>query len=197
MQDTIRLNWIKHWRVAILQHLDEQTIVTLAQNGNALAVGELYDRHQERIFRYVRARVYDTQLAEDLTGEIFVRMVTSLHQYQDNGYPFTAWLYRIARNLIIDQQRQENRFMHVPIEAVYDRGTADSEPSVVVEKQLTAERLHIALETIDETQREVIRLRFLAGLSLQEAADILGKTVGAIKAQQYRGLLALRVALKQ
>jgi RNA polymerase sigma-70 factor, ECF subfamily len=180
-----------------LQQLDDQALVTSAQNGNTQAVAELYDRHQERIFRYVRSRVYDHQLAEDLTGEIFTRMVTNLNQYENSGYPFTAWLYRIARNLIIDHQRREDRYMQVPIEAVYHAGTADIEPAAVVEKQLAAERLHLALETIDETQREVIRLRFLAGLSLQEVADTLGKTVGAIKAQQYRGLLALRVALKQ
>jgi RNA polymerase sigma-70 factor, ECF subfamily len=180
-----------------LQQLDDQTLVMSAQNGNTQAVGELYDRHQERIFRYVRSRVYDHQLAQDLTGDIFVRMVTNLKQYEESGYPFTAWLYRIARNLIVDHHRKEDRYMSVPIEQVYHVSTTDYEPAVAVEQQLSRERLHLALEKIDETQREVIRLRFLAGLSLQEVADTLGKTVGAIKAQQYRGLLALRVAIKQ
>jgi RNA polymerase sigma-70 factor, ECF subfamily len=180
-----------------LQQLDDQALVISAQNGNSQAVGELYDRHQERIFRYVRSRVYDHQLAQDLTGEIFTRMVTNLNQFENNGYPFTAWLYRIARNLIIDHHRKKDRYMNVPIEEVYHVGTTDYEPAATVEKQLRAERLHQALETIDETQQEVIRLRFLAGLSLQEVADTLDKTVGAIKAQQYRGLMALRVALKQ
>jgi RNA polymerase sigma-70 factor, ECF subfamily len=180
-----------------LQQLDDQALVMSAQNGNTQAVGELYDRHQERIFRYVRSRVYDHQLAQDLTGEIFTRMVTNLNQYENSGYPFTAWLYRIARNLIIDHHRQKDRVMNVSIEEVYHVSTTDYEPAVAVEKRLNVERLHLALEKIDETQREVIRLRFLAGLSLQEVADTLGKTVGAIKTQQYRGLLALRVALKQ
>jgi RNA polymerase sigma-70 factor, ECF subfamily len=180
-----------------LPQLDDQALVKSAQNGNTQAVGELYDRHQERIFRYVRSRVYDHQLAQDLTGEIFTRMVTNLNQYENSGYPFTAWLYRIARNLIVDYQRRENRYMHVPIEEVYHVSADGFEPAAVVERQLSAERLQQALEEIDETQREVIRLRFLAGLSLQEVADTLDKTVGAIKAQQYRGLMALRVALKQ
>ncbi len=180
-----------------MQQLDDQALVTAAQNGHTLAVGELYDRHQERIFRYVRSRVYDHHLAQDLTGEIFTRMVTSLHQYENSGYPFTAWLYRIARNLIIDHQRRENRYMRVPIEEVYRVSAAGYEPAAIVEKKLNVERVYQALEQIDETQREVIRLRFLAGLSLQEVADTLGKTVGAIKSQQYRGLVALRATFQQ
>jgi RNA polymerase sigma-70 factor, ECF subfamily len=185
------------WREVILSQLDEQTLVKSAQNGNAQAVGDLYDRYQARMYRYVRSRVYNHQLAQDITGEIFTRMVTSLDQYTDAGYPFTAWLYRIARNLIIDHQRKEDRYMTVPFEQVHHLTTTANDPSAIVEKQLSLERLHLALAAIDETQREVIRLRFLAGLSLQEVADTLDKTVGAIKAQQYRGLLALRVALKQ
>lgn len=180
-----------------MQQLDDHALVTAAQNGHTQAVGELYDRHQARIFRYVRSRVYDHQLAQDLTGEIFTRMVTNLHQYENSGHPFTAWLYRIARNLIIDQQRRENRYMQVPIEEVYRVSATGDEPGAIVEKQLNVERVYQAMEQIDETQREVIRLRFLAGLSLQEVADTLGKTVGAIKAQQYRGLVALRATLQQ
>jgi RNA polymerase sigma-70 factor, ECF subfamily len=180
-----------------LQQLDDHSLVTAAQNGHTQAVGELYDRHQERIFRYVRSRVYDHQLAQDLTGEIFTRMVTSLHQYENSGYPFSAWLYRIARNLIIDHQRRGNHYMQVPIEEVYHVSAAGYEPAAIVEKQLNVERVYQALDQIDETQREVIRLRFLAGLSLQEVANTLGKTVGAIKAQQYRGLVALRATLQQ
>ena len=172
-------------------------LVARAQRGDVNAVGQLYDRHQARIFRYVRSRVHNNQLAQDLTGEVFLRMVAALPEYRITQAPFAAWLYSIARNLIADHYLKEGGRMAVPIQEVQHVIGEGTDPAAVVEQQLTLERVQRALERIDETQREVIRLRFLVGLSLREVAESLGKTVAAVKSLQHRGLLALRAALQQ
>jgi RNA polymerase sigma-70 factor (ECF subfamily) len=160
------------------------------------AAGELYDRHNEHIFRYVWSRVHDDQTAEDLTGEVFTRMVTGLPHYRSQGVPFCAWLYRIAHNLVVDHHRKAGGRVWVPLqraEAVREEG---NNPASVVEQRLTLEKIRCALEELDPLQRDVVVLRFLIGLSLQEVAQTLDRTVASVKSLQYRGLIALRAKLK-
>ena len=170
-------------------------LVKRAQGGDVEAVGELYDRHHTRIFRYLWSRLRDPHLAEDLTGEVFVRMVSDLPRYRLRGVPFQAWLYRIAHNLAVDHQRSQGRHPLVSLDDAESLKTEGQDPETRVERQLTVERVERAMETLDPTQREVIVLRFLVGLSLREAAATLDKTVGAIKSLQHRGLVALRATL--
>jgi RNA polymerase sigma-70 factor (ECF subfamily) len=122
-------------------------------------------------------------------------MVAHLPNYQIGETPFHAWLYQIARNLIVDTYRQEARRSTEPLEkaAIYP----DGNPLVqtAVEQKWAVEQIHHALDLIDPIQREVIILRFMVGMSLQEVALTLEKTVGAVKTLQHRGLNALRVAL--
>lgn len=160
------------------------------------AVGELYDRHNEPIFRYVWSRVHDRQTAEDLTGEIFTRMVASLPKYRPQGVPFRAWLYRIAHNLVVDHHRKEGGRALVPLEALESSSVEGKNPDLIVEHRLATEQIHHALAHLDPPQREVVMLRFLDGLSLGEVALTLDKTVPAVKSLQYRGLIALRALLK-
>lgn len=161
------------------------------------AVGELYDRHHESIFRYVRSRVHDQGLAEDLTGEVFTRMVAGLPGYRLRGNPFRAWLYRIARNLVVDQYRKEGGRMSVPLYYAEGIGGVEGNPDAIIEHKLTLQQVRHALAELDLSQQEVVVLRFLLGLSLREVAQTLGKTVAAVKSLQHRGLKALRGALEQ
>lgn len=177
---------------------NDADLVVRAQGGDVDAVGELYDAHHEHIFRYVWSRVRDQQLAEDLTGEIFTRMVGSLAGYRPADVPFRAWLYRIARNLIVDHYRKENNHASLPLaHAENISGGRANHPGPLVEQKLVLERVQEALAQIDPIQRDVILLRFVAGLPLQEVAQSLDKTVAAVKSLQHRGLKSLRVALKQ
>lgn len=171
-------------------------LVTRAQEGDVDAVGQLYDRHHERIFRYVWSRTSDRHVAEDLTGETFLRMVRHLPNYRSRGVPFTAWLYRIARNLIVDHHRSEAGRVPVPLATVEGSGAEMDDTGVVVERKLSVERIRQALAGLDPAQREVVELRFLAGLSLREVAQALDRSVAAVKSLQYRGLLALRLVLQ-
>lgn len=175
--------------------MDDTRLVQRAQQGDLQAIGALYDQHQDHIFRFVWSRTYDQALAEDLTGDVFIRMVTHLPQYQIGTVPFRAWLYRIARNLIIDYQRQHGRHTVVNIEYAVNLSRERDDPMQQIETTLSLEAMQQALEKIDPTQREVVELRFLLGLSLQDVASTLDKTVAAVKSLQYRGLKSLRVAL--
>lgn len=177
--------------------LTDTELVELAQGGDVAAVGKLYDAHHQSIFRYVWSRVSDQQLAEDLTGEIFTRMVTSLNGYRPSSVPFRAWLYRIARNLIIDYYRSENGRVPASLEAAANVPSSDGNPVTLVEQILALENILAALACIDPDQQEVINLRFVAGLSLAETAQTIEKSVPAVKSLQHRGLKALRAALKE
>lgn len=170
-------------------------LVAHAQRGEVNAIGRLYDRHRESIFRYLWIRLDDRQLAEDLTGDVFMRMLDALPRYRMQGLPFRAWLYRIAHNLLIDYFRKMNRQATVPLDVVEEQGMED-DPDRTIEQILLSERLQMALMRLEPTQCEVVALRFLAGLSLHETALTLGKTEAAIKALQHRGLSGLRRALE-
>lgn len=172
---------------------EQSTVVTRAQRGDVDAIGTLYDQHQEAIFRYLWARLGERQAAEDLTGDVFMRMIGALPNYRPNA-PFRAWLYRIARNRLIDHYRHAQ--LPLPLTQA-EAKTAEADPITLAEHTLTIERLHRALALLEETQREVVALRFLSGLSLQETAAALDKTEAAIKALQHRGLAALRGLLME
>ncbi len=171
-------------------------LIQRAQNGESKAAGELYTQFHEPIFRYVWSKVGDAHLAEDLTGEVFVRMVSRISTYHPTGVPFQAWLYRIARNLIIDHIRKTGSTSSVPLDSTSLMQDPSAGPSSLLENKLTVERLQKALGKIDPDQAEVIRLRFLVGLQVNEVAERLEKTVATVKAIQHRGLAALRVAMR-
>lgn len=178
-----------------MQELNDMELVKQAQTGSIAAVAELYDRHRSQIFRYIRFKVANTQAAQDLTGEVFLRMVDHLSDFQPRGVPFSAWLYRIAHNLVIRQGQQESRWSVVPLVYANNVSRNGDNPALVVERQLEVDSLWQGLENIDEIQREVITLRFIAGLSLKETAQVLDKTVAAVKTLQHRGILALQATL--
>src|SRR5512136_1509575 len=130
-------------------------LVTRAQRGDVNAIGGLYDRHRESIFRYLWIRLDDRQLAEDLTGDVFMRMLDALPRYRLQGLPFRAWLYRIAHNLLVDYFRKMNHQATAPLDAVEGQGTED-DPARTIEQLLLSERLQAALMRLEPTQGEVV-----------------------------------------
>jgi RNA polymerase sigma-70 factor (ECF subfamily) len=177
---------------------DESRLIQLAQRGDANACAALYGRHYDAIYRYCYYRVEDSELAQDLTSEVFVRMVEKLDTFRSRGQPLVAWLYTIARNLVIDVHRQRGKVVHLSLdEALHlDR---DGQPDLVsrVDRRLAADCLAAALKHLTEEQRHVILLRFIEGLNSGQVARILSKSEGAVKALQHRALKALRRALEK
>ncbi|MCA9972622.1 MAG: sigma-70 family RNA polymerase sigma factor [Anaerolineales bacterium] len=178
-----------------MQDIHDSELVERAQNGHAAAVGTLYDRHHQAIFYFVWSRVGDRALAEDLTGDVFERMIAGLARYRVGNTPFRAWLYRIARNRITDHMRQTGTQTSVQL---HEASALLSEKEMLmqqVDTQLSIEAVRVALDRINPAERDVVVLRFLMGFSLQEAAEALDKSVGAVKTLQHRGLRSLRAAL--
>lgn len=154
---------------------------------------QLYERYAPAIYRYLYVRVQDAALAEDLRAEVFMRMVEGLSRYQDRGWPISAWLYRIAHDRSVDTIRAQRRRQYVSLGTW--AGVCEG-PEQNVGLQLDYEELHRSLDTLTADQRQVIQLRFLADMSIQEVAQRLGRTEGAVKALQHRGLQALSRQLR-
>ena len=165
-------------------------LIRRAKDGEPVVVSAIYDRYQQGIFRYLYYRVGDRHTAEDLTSEVFLRMIEKLSRYKDQNLSFQAWLFQIARNLSIDHYRKLNVRQNVQLED--DLPGKDDGPLELIDQELTSEKLCRALEKLPEYQRDVVVMRFVVGMPIGEVADTLHKTEDSIKGLQRRALLTLR-----
>ena len=172
---------------------EEESLVRRAQEQDSEAFTKLYEKHFTEVYRYVALRIGDRIEAEDVTQQVFVNALQSIGNYKWRGVPFAAWLYRIARNLIIDRSRKLARERVMPLDETMVQ--ADADPALFVEQKLSMEQLSIAIKRLTAAQREVIALRFASGLSTAEVAKTMGKSEGAVKALQHSGVVALRKIL--
>ncbi|PVV83707.1 RNA polymerase sigma factor [Dehalogenimonas alkenigignens] len=164
---------------------------SLRQKENKLA--GLFDEYYDRIARYAYTRVGDRQEAEDLASEVFARALKSLDSFEDRGLPMGAWLFKIAHNLVVDFHRRRAERKTVDVEDVEIE--SDDSPAEQAERKLEMERVQRAMENLTEEQREIIRLRFFAGLSSAEVGALLGKSDGAVREGQSAALKKLRARL--
>lgn len=169
--------------------MDKTSIaVCRAKRGDQEALRFLYLSYASNIYGYVRAIVRDDYEAEDVTQQVFAKLITTLGKYDDQRAPFIAWLLRLAHNVAIDQLRA-NRFE--PRESVIDSETSSSADFN------RAENLRVALAALPEKQRDVVILYDVAGLSHGEIADRLGQTQGSVRALHHRGRQTLQRELKR
>ncbi len=174
---------------------DESRLIQRAKQGDPAAFEELYDRHQPAVFRYIFYQVGDAAVAEDMTSEVFVRLVEKVDGYTYRGRPLLAWLYTIARNLVTDHHRRATRTHDVSLGEGLVAGTTG--PEEAAEQSLDAERVNAAIACLTEGQRQVILLKFIEGLDNETAAQMLDKSVGAVKSLQHRALVELRRILQK
>ncbi len=175
--------------------MEDATLIQRAQDGDEQAVTALYDRYYRAVYTYLALRLNDNDLAADLTGEVFVRMVAHLPRFRLQGRPLLAWLYTIARNLLTDHYRQQAR---IPTTVLNERLQAGGDsPEHLAEQSLASECLRRALAILKPAHQEVIILRFVEGRSLNEVAALLNKSTGAVKALQHRALAAMRRAIEK
>ena len=173
--------------------LDVDALVRSAQEGDSASFAALYEHFFDRIFRYVSFRTGNAVEAEDITGEVFVKMLQSIRSFQWRGVPFSSWLYRIAHNLVVDHFRKTSRKKTVPLDTTIGIvGSSSSDLDGYVEMKLTMAHVREAMGGLTNLQREVISLRFAAGLSVTETAKAVGKKENAVKALQHSGLKKLR-----
>ena len=172
---------------------DVEKLVRKAQKGDAASFASLYEHFSDQIFRYVSFKTGSPAEAEDITGDVFVRMLSSIHSFKWQGHPYSSWLFRIAHNLVVDYFRKKGRSKTVPIEeASATTGVSSSDLVSHVELNLSMREVRGAMEGLTDLQREVISLRFAGGLSISETARAVGKKENAVKALQHAGLKKLR-----
>jgi RNA polymerase sigma-70 factor (ECF subfamily) len=171
--------------------MDIQAVVGLAQNGDREAFGELYEQLSPKVYGYIYYHLNGrSHLAEDLTEEIFVKILERLDRYEDRGMPFSAWVFRIAHNHLIDHIRTQPKLGALSIDDCHDLPEQGAERTL--ELALTHTELTHAISRLTEDQRRVVILRFLQGMSTAETGHVLGKTQDAVKKLQARGLQVLK-----
>ncbi len=179
--------------------IDEEILVGLIKRAQAACDPEAFDGlyilYADRVFRYLLARLGDAELAEEITSQIFLHLIEKLDRYRiapkDNAAIFSAWLYRLSHNKMIDVIRKMRRHPHVGIEQA-ESVTERHSVLDAVEERLDFDQVLSNLQMLNEQQRDVILLRFIDGYSIAETAQILNKSEGAVKALQHRSLANLR-----
>ena len=153
----------------------------------------LYEAFAPRLRRFLRYQVSDVDTAEDLLQQVFVKMIEALPRYRAHGVPFAAWVFRIARNLVIDTRRTAHPA--APIELAEDHPAQDEGPERTAERADDRARLMVALDGLPADQRDVLIWRFFGELSPMETASAMGRSTEAVRSLQHRAVLALRTSL--
>jgi len=169
---------------------DEENVIRRAQQHDRVALTQLYEENFDKIYRYVVLKIGDRTEAEDLTQQVFLNAIKSISSYKWKGMPFSAWLFRIAHNQIVDYLRKKSRQPTVALDDSLPAGGND--PRQIAEQKLEIEQLAAATKELTKLQQEVISLRFAGELPIAEVARIMGKSEGAIKALQHSAVAALR-----
>jgi RNA polymerase sigma-70 factor (ECF subfamily) len=170
-------------------------LINRAEKGDPTVIIDLYDRYQQAIFRYLYYRVGDLQTAEDLTSEVFLRMIEAMSNYKDQKISFQAWLFQVARNISIDHYRKVS--LHKDVQLGEDLPGDSEGPLELIEQELTYETLRHALENLPFHHRDVVVMRFIAGMPIGEVAQALHKSEDAVKGLQRRALFTLRDILDE
>ncbi|MCL4395932.1 MAG: sigma-70 family RNA polymerase sigma factor [Chloroflexi bacterium] len=158
---------------------------------DAQAFGRLYDSNVSKVYRYIYYKVGTAMQAEDLTAQVFMKAWEALDRYRWTQRPFSAWLFRIAHNLVVDHFRTQRDTLSIeglPFEIDAHAESLD----ILAQRKLTAAELKKAISRLTDSQQQVIVLKFLEGYSTEETARIMRKDPGAVRALQHRALTALQ-----
>jgi RNA polymerase sigma-70 factor (ECF subfamily) len=170
---------------------DENVLVEQAKTDPA-AFSALYERYVQRIYSYVYYRVGNHHDAEDLTARTFYQALDKIDRYEDRGRPFSAWLYRIAHNLVANWHRDQKRHTSVSLEKIMFRVQDGNPPDQVVERNEEKDRLWAFIGRLPPDRQTLLILKFVDGMKNAEIGKILGRSEGAIKSLYYRTLVSLR-----
>lgn len=171
--------------------LSDEEVVALASKGDKEAFGLLYERNVERIYNYVYYRTGNVHDAEDLTARVFQRAMNHIQNYQDRGVPYSAWLYRIAHNLIANWHRDKKRKVEISLTDT-PLVSKEAAPDVTVIKNQQRDQLLRIIKTLPEERQSLLILKFVEHYSNAEIGEIMGRSEGAIKSLYHRTLLSLR-----
>jgi RNA polymerase sigma-70 factor (ECF subfamily) len=175
---------------------EEQATLILASQGDLDAFGVLYGKYVERIFNYVYYRTGNTHDAEDLTARVFYRALHHIHTYTDRGVPFSAWLYRIAHNLVANWHRDRSRHQEIPLSEAPTLYYKGEPPEMALMQSQDRTAILKLVQRLPSERQQLIVLKFVEHLSNAEIGDTMGRSEGAVKSLYHRTLLALRDELE-
>lgn len=174
----------------------EGATLVRATGGDREAFGVLYERYVGRIYNYIYYRTGNPYDAEDLTARVFFRAMRRISSYEDRGVPMSAWLYRIAHNLVANWHRDRGRRTEIPLEdgAIY--ASLQDHPEVALLRTEERERLLAVIHKLPADRQQLLIFKFVEHLSNAEIGVIMGRTEGAVKSLYHRTLLSLRDELQ-
>lgn len=177
----------------------EPSLVAAARAGDRDAFAHLYNEHHEAVFRFLMVRTRDRYLAEDLTQEVFVRVLRRISSFTWQGREFGAWLFTIARNLVTDHFKSARARREFSVGEIFESDERDRSAEAQVFRDLevveTRDAVHGALALITPDQRKCVTLRYLTGLSIEQTASAMGKRPGAVKTLAYRAMRSMEQVL--
>lgn len=171
---------------------NEEEVLLRASQGDRDSFGLLYERYIDRIFNYVYYRTGNTHDAEDLTARVFQRAMNHIHNYTDRGVPFSAWLYRIAHNLIANWHRDRSRRQEIPLNEVPVLPSREDRPETTLVRSQEQDSLLRLIRQLPPERQTLLILKFVENMSNAEIGQIMGRSEGAVKSLYHRTLLALR-----
>lgn len=172
--------------------IDDDTILSRAVQGDPEAFGALYERYVGRIYNYVYYRTGNQHDAEDITARVFLRAMRRIRSYQDRGLPVSAWLYRIAHNLIANWHRDRSRRPEITLDEGLLLSRGIEHPEVTLLQNEERERLLGIIRRLSADRQQLLVLKFGEHLSNADIGQIMGKSEGAVKSLYHRTLLSLR-----
>ena len=175
---------------------NEEDILSRASQGDRDAFGQLYERYVERIFNYVYYRTGNVHDAEDLTARVFQRAMNHIKNYTDRGVPFSAWLYRIAHNLVANWHRDRSRKQEIPLDDLPILQTKGDHPEKNLVRSQEQDALLRMIRKLPGERQNLLILKFVENMSNAEIGAIMGRSEGAVKSLYHRTLLALRDQLE-
>ncbi|MGW8319673.1 MAG: sigma-70 family RNA polymerase sigma factor [Candidatus Promineifilaceae bacterium] len=170
--------------------LDDKTLVERAKVDSE-AFGQLYERYVDKIYSYIYYRTSNNHDAEDLTARVFFRAMQHIGDYEDQGLPFSAWLYRIARNLLANWYRDQSKRQMTSLESIAQLHVVEN-PELATQLGEDRQTLLEAVRRLPPDRQELLILKYVEHLSNAEIGQILGRSEGAVKSLYHRTLISLR-----
>lgn len=175
---------------------EEKAIILRAVKGDSSAFGTLYDHYQPMIYRFIAVKVGRREEAEDITHQVFLSAWQNIKRYEHRGHPFSSWLYRIARNQVVDHYRSRKDEVSLEQSEIAEVAILPQSIAADLATKLELEGVFRAIHKLKAEYQDVIILRFVEDLSIKEAAEAMKKTEGAIKLMQHRAMAELKERMK-